>query len=60
VPLTNAGPGSERASGPGPWFTAQLEGNCSRCGDDIGPGDRIRADGWGSWECCEDDEEMGA
>lgn len=41
--------------GPGPWFVAQLEGDCSRCGDDIEPGDTIRADGWGSWECCDEE-----
>lgn len=44
----------DHRSGPGPWFVAQLAGNCSRCGDDIEPGDTIRADGWGSWECCDE------
>lgn len=52
-PLENA---ADSTRGPGPWFTAQLEGNCSRCGDDIVPGGRIRADGWGSWECCDEDD----
>lgn len=46
---------ADPARGPGPWFTAGLEGNCSRCGDDIEPGDTIRADGWGSWECCDEE-----
>jgi hypothetical protein len=47
----------DHRSGPGPWFVAQLAGNCSRCGHDIEPGDTIRADGWGSWECCDSDDE---
>lgn len=42
--------------GPGPWFVARSPGACSRCGVAIDPGDTIRADGWGSWECCEDDD----
>lgn len=47
---------ADPARGPGPWFIAGLEGNCSRCGDSIYPGLRIRADGFGRWECCDEDE----
>lgn len=41
------------ATGPGPWFTAQYEGECVCCGDDITPGDTIRADGEGGYVCDE-------
>lgn len=47
---------ADTTSGPGPWFTAAYGSTCSRCGDDIVEGDTIRADGWGSWECCDEDE----
>jgi hypothetical protein len=42
-------------SGPGPYFTAGHPGHCAGCGEDIRPGDEIRADGDGGWErrdCC--------
>lgn len=42
-------------SGPGPWFQAMLPGVCTRCGCEFEPGDYIRADGFGTWECCEVD-----
>jgi hypothetical protein len=40
----------------GPWFIAGYYGSCSGCGEDISPGDEIRADGHGRWEgrCCDD------
>ena len=45
--------------GPGPWFEAEYEGNCSGCDEyHIEPGDRIRADGLGGYEhedCADDD-----
>jgi len=41
--------------GPGPWFIAGYHGACSACGFDIEPGDEIRADGQGGWECRECD-----
>lgn len=44
--------------GPGPWFEASYEGECSGCFAGIGIGDTIRADGEGGWErqeCCGDD-----
>lgn len=34
-------------------FEAQWRGQCSDCGDDIEPGDMIRADGYGEWECAD-------
>lgn len=37
---------------PGPWITAKHPGTCSSNGCDIKPGDEIRADGAGGWECC--------
>ena len=38
-------------SGPGPWFEADHEGNCSACDEyHIEPGDRIRADSYGGYE----------
>jgi hypothetical protein len=40
-------------AGPGPWFTAQYGGECACCGDDICPGDTIRADGEGGYACNE-------
>lgn len=37
---------------PGPWFPARLHGRCSGSEDhQIAPGDMIRADGSGGWEC---------
>ncbi|HLK77201.1 MAG TPA: hypothetical protein VKU77_26565 [Streptosporangiaceae bacterium] len=39
-----------------PWFRAAFPGRCSVCGEDIRPGDTIRADGWGGYRC----EECGA
>jgi hypothetical protein len=39
--------------GPGPWFEATFPGECSSGGCDIEPGDQIRADGSGGWECKE-------
>lgn len=45
-------------NGPGPWFPASYEGECSGCFAEIGIGDIIRADGEGGWErqeCCGDD-----
>lgn len=36
----------------GPWFTALYHGMCSACGDRFEPGDEIRADGDGGYECC--------
>lgn len=44
--------------GPGRWFEAGYEGECSGCFAEIGIGDIIRADGDGGWErqeCCGDD-----
>jgi hypothetical protein len=38
-------------SGPGPWFTAQYEGTCTGCLEDIEPGDTIRASGEGGYLC---------
>lgn len=35
----------------GPWITASYDGSCAGCGDDIMPGDQIRADGNGGWLC---------
>jgi hypothetical protein len=35
----------------GPWFPAAYEGDCAGCDGAIEPGDRIRADGQGSWLC---------
>jgi hypothetical protein len=39
-----------------PWFIAGYYGACRGCGEDIEPGDEIRADGRGGWEgrCCDD------
>ena len=39
----------------GPWFIAAYNGTCAGCGEDVGPGDEIRADGHGGWEgrCCD-------
>lgn len=37
-------------TGPGPWFPAGYEGECSGCFAEIGIGDIIRADGDGGWE----------
>lgn len=38
----------------GPWFAAAYDGACTYCGEDIEPGDDIRADGHGGWlgRCC--------
>lgn len=36
---------------PGPWFEAGFSGECSRGGEEIEPGQDIRADGYGGWEC---------
>lgn len=41
----------------GPWFYAAYRGLCSRCGSPIEPGEKIRADGDGGWECRECDEQ---
>lgn len=49
--------GPQRFDGPGPWFTAQLPGECSAGGEEITGGDTIRADGSGGWECQECVEE---
>lgn len=41
--------------GPGPWFTAAFNGECSGCGFDYEAGVIIRADGAGGYEaeeCC--------
>jgi hypothetical protein len=40
----------------GRWFVAGYYGACHGCGEDIEPGDEIRADGRGGWEgrCCDD------
>jgi hypothetical protein len=38
------------ADGPGPWFEAAYPGVCSRDGDEIEPGEDVRADGSGGWE----------
>lgn len=35
----------------GPAFPAKFGGTCTSCGDRIEPGDMIRADGEGGWEC---------
>jgi len=35
-----------------PWFRAGYPGRCSACGEDIRPGDKIRADGEGGGYCC--------
>lgn len=45
-------------SGPGPWFVAGYDGDCSRCGDPFTEGDTIRADGAGDWECSTCEEEL--
>lgn len=37
--------------GPGPWFTAEYGGTCSLGGEEIEPGEEIRADGHGEYEC---------
>lgn len=44
----------------GPFFQASYEGECDHCGDDIYPGDAIRADGEGGWLCetCGDDGQV--
>jgi hypothetical protein len=34
-------------------FEASYYGQCTHCGDDIEPGDLIRSDGYGEWECAE-------
>lgn len=41
-------------SGPGPWFPAQFDGECSSCDGALWAGEDIRADGSGGWEgrCC--------
>lgn len=39
------------AVGYGPWFEAQYEGECAGCWDQIDPGDRVRADGEGTYLC---------
>jgi hypothetical protein len=38
----------------GPWFTAQFDGHCAGCGEEILSGDEIRADGQHGWlgRCC--------
>jgi len=50
--------------GKGPWFGAQFPGECERCLNRFEEGDRIRADGEGSYECeawCgQDDDFVGA
>jgi len=38
---------------PGPGFVAQFPGICERCGDGFEPGEQIRADGRGGYECCD-------
>jgi hypothetical protein len=38
----------------GPWFDASYDGECSRGDHLIEPGDRIRADGSGGYECNEE------
>ena len=38
-------------AGFGPWFDARLHGRCAGCVEPIVPGDRIRADGEGSYLC---------
>lgn len=46
--------------GPGPFFTASYDDECSACGDDIVTGEVIRADGSGGWEhqdCVEDEDQ---
>lgn len=51
--------GREPDYGPGPWFEAGYEGDCSGCFAEIAIGDIIRADGEGGWqrqECCGSDE----
>lgn len=50
--------GGTEQEGPGPFFEAQYEGECVH-GDDIEPGERIRATGAGDFEheaCVEEDE----
>lgn len=37
----------------GRWIDAKFHGTCSGCGDHISPGERIRADGEGGWECAD-------
>ena len=41
-------------TGPGPWFTAQYEGECADCGEPFEAGTMIRADGEGGYlaEAC--------
>jgi hypothetical protein len=47
----------EQPTGPGPWFTAQYPGRCTRCRTEFVAGDQIRADGNGGYldsRCGED------
>jgi hypothetical protein len=37
----------------GRWIDAKFHGTCSGCGDHITPGEQIRADGEGGWECAD-------
>lgn len=57
-PLSRA-PEPGRSEGPGPWFTAGYGGGCSICGHPYEEGDEIRADGYGSWEGreCQDEHD---
>lgn len=42
----------DEGDGTGPWFRASFAQDCARCGGEVEPGDRIRADGDGGYECC--------
>lgn len=60
LPLPLATSGRPGSRDPGPWFPAGYGGDCSGCGQDIEPGDEIRADGSGGWErrdCCGENDE---
>jgi hypothetical protein len=48
---TPAAPRGHQSGDLGPWISARYEGRCAGCGDDINPGDTIRADGQGGWLC---------
>lgn len=45
---------SRPVDGPGPWFPARFDSECSGCDGALWVGEDIRADGSGGWEgrCC--------
>ena len=38
---------------PGRWIEARFHGACSCCPGSIRPGDQIRSDGEGGWQCAD-------